>query len=239
MADAKPRQLPQLLVPVAKQLAELHGLSDAYQKAAGFQELYRMVLQHALQSSTLTVLLVDDAMLADAASKAILIDLGRDPLLLSTLNSRPAQTSSAIFPLKMFLGDNASPSDTVGSGSEGDKKRFAVVMGIDSTQVDDSLHQIIEGSSLTDLMTDPQLSFLELLPLSKQSVGDLAGQILGKEKHLELKLDQTMIDILAGRPRCHQRCCSCALLVSARSSFFRCIHELGAVLRAALSLAAT
>ena len=236
MADAKPRQLPRLLAPMAKQLAELHGLSDAYQKAAGFQELYRMVLQHALQSSALTVLLVDDAMLADAASKAILIDLGRDPLLLSTLNSRPTQTSSGLFSLN-FLGDSASPSDTVGSGSEGDKKRFAVVMGIDSTQVDDSLHQMIEGSSLTDLMTDPHLSFVELLPLSKQSVGDLAGQILGKEKNLELKLDQTMVDILAGRPQCHHRCCSCALLVSAGSSFFRCIHDLGAVLRAALRVA--
>ena len=216
MADAKPRQLPRLLAPMAKQLAELHALSDAFEKVAGFQELYRVVLQHALQSSTLTVLLVDDVMVADAASKAILIDLGRDPLLLS--NSLPSHHSSGVFSM-LFLGDNASASDTVGSGSEGDKKRFAVVMGIDSTQVDDSLHQTIEGSSLTDLMTDPQLSFVELLPLSKQSVGDLAGQILGKEKHLELKLDQTMIDILAGRPQCHQRCCSCALLVSARSSY--------------------
>ena len=222
MADANPCQLPRLLAPMAKQLAELHGLSDAYRKAAGFQELYRVVLQHALQSSALTVLLVDDAMLADAASKAILIDLGRDPLLLSTLNSRPTQTSTGVLSM-IFLGDNASPSGN-GSGSEGDQKRFAVIMGIDSTQVDDGLHQIIEGSSVTDLMTDPQLSFLELLPLSKHSVGDLACQILGKEKHLELKLDQTMVDVLAGRPHCHHRCCSCALLVSAGSSFFRCIH---------------
>ena len=216
MADARPRQLPRLLAPAAKQLAKLHALSDAFEKVAGFQELYRVVLQHALQSRPATVLLVDDVMVADAASKAILIALGRDPLLLSTFNSRPTQTASGrVFSL-LFLGDNSSPSDTAGTGSEGDQKRFAVIMGIDSTQVEKAIHHTIEGSSLTDLMTDPQLSFLELLPLSKEAVGELACQIFGKEKHLELKLDQIMVDILAGRPRC----CSCALLGLAVSSSF-------------------
>ena len=226
MADVKKsRLLPRLLAPVAKQIAEIHALSDAFQKVAAFQELYRVVLQHGLQNRPSTVLLVDDAMVADAASMAILIDLGREPLLHSTPNRSSSQPGSGVLFSKLF-GDNATPS---GSGAnsltesarkggsargtyspitenartrKGANKRCVVIMGIESTQFDETRHQATEGSSLADLMADPQISFLKLLPLSREAVGDLACQLLVKEEHRERKLDEDMVDMLAGS--CHQ-----------------------------------
>ena len=186
MADIQPHELPMLLAPMAKHLAELHNTTDAFQKAAGFEQLYLNVLEAGLQNRP-TVLLVDDAVLADAVSISILAALGQD----NFLSKSPSSGS--------FL---QMRKPAIVKINQDNQKRFGIIMTTGTKQVHYfpiNVSKSIECSTL-NLMEDPDVSVLELLPLERGGIEALSLQVLGGARASEIiRLDPPMVQILAGK----------------------------------------
>ena len=197
MADIEPHELPQLLAPVARHLAELHNTSDAFKKAEGFQKLYLNVLQAGLQSRP-TVLLVDDVVLADAVSVSILVALGQDEFL----------TNTGLF----NMGRSSRPIVQ----QQDNRRRFAIIMTTGAKQLHYCPINISQSTecNMLDLMEDPDVSILELLPLKGDGIEALALQVLCGGSPSELRLDPTMLEILVGMSHVPSMCMTSECCVS-------------------------